>query len=888
MNWPRHIFRRVRALLLKDRLDAEMAEEMRLHLELQERANRAAGMPPVEAGHAARRQFGGIAQVQELCRDQRGVRWLDDAWQDLRFGARLSLRSPGFTAVVVLTLALGIGLNTGIFSAFKAIALRPLPGVPDSKDLVALLWTSPGNDKVAFSYLDLRDFSERCQSFSALEGTALSPFIIQIGDQAQRGWGEYSTGGEQAMLGTKAVLGRLLVPSDDHEGGEQVAVISHKLWKQQLGSDQAVVGRRILVNGQAFTIVGVGEPGYGGSTVGFALDVFLPTSAAGKLRIHGADPKKPYSQRDFHWIAPIGRLKPGHSLEQARAEVQAVGAALALEHPAEIGKMRAQLVNLRQSPFGAQTYMGPMLGLMMGITALVLLIMCANVASLLLARATTREHEIAVRLAIGAGRWRVLRQLLTESALLALTGGFLGAMLALSTPKLLGLINSNTRYPIVLNAEPDMTVLLFALALSACSALGFGLIPALQASALRLVPALKGEPMGRRTHSLFGRNALVVLQVAIALPLLATAGLLIRSYRNSLRADFGFSARNVAMLSFDLGPSGYNPERGRNFHTQLLDQIGSLPGVESASLAQTLPLCVVPALQTGIEVDGYVRPPQEPTLLLFNVVSRDYFRTLHIAIVAGREFEARDSERSLPVAVVNETFASRYWPGANPLGRHFKSRGITWEVIGVARDIKYLVPGEAARPYFYLPVTQNYAPEVTLQIRGSGDPHQLCHDVQKQIAQLDPHLLVYSVETMEDYLEFALSMPVFAASGMLLAGTFGLLLTGMGTFGLINFYVGSRTREIGIRIALGATRSSVVFLVMNHGLRLAAFGIVLGLAVTLGTTRFVKALLYGVEATDLVTIVAALIVVAGTAVLATWLPARRATRIDPLVALRAE
>ncbi len=865
-----------------------MQEEMRAHLELQAEANRAGGMDAEEARYAALRQFGGVTQVQERCREQRGLRWLEDLGRDLTFAVRSFARTPGFTVTVVATLALGIGLNTGIFSLFKSIALRPLPGVPASQELVALYWSTPGGDQMSLSHLDLRDLRERCRSFRGLEGTAPLPLSVQLDGRAQRVWGEYATGGEQGLLGAEAALGRMLVLADDARGGAPVAVVSHRFWRSRLGGDPHAVGRPLVVNGQPFTLVGVAKPGFVGSTVGFALDLFLPAGQAGRMRIYGAAPDDPYEKRDFQWLGGLGRLRPGVSLDQARAEVETVAAALVRENPAALKDKRLHLVNIRRSPFGAQTYFGPMLGVLMGMTGLVLLIMCANVASLLLARATVRSREIAIRLAVGAGRGRVVRQLLTESLLLAVVGGVLGAWLACATPELMARLVPSNRFPVMLNTEADAAVLAFSLAVSLGSALVFGLVPALQATRPDLVPTLKGERAAGGVRRLFGRNALVVVQIAVSLPLLVAAGLLWRSYRNEQRADFGFAAREVALLSFDLGSSGYTPEQAREFCARLLEEAAKLPGVESASLAQLLPLRIVPGLETPVEVEGHVRGPAEASLVLYNVVSRDYFDCLRIGVVRGREFTARDDERSTPVAVVNETFAQRYWKGQDPVGRRFTMGGVAREVVGVVRDIKYLNPAEEARPHFYLPTAQQPATELVLQLRGTGDPRQWCRAAQQRIAQLDPSLPVFGVETMDDYLGFALAMQSIAALVLGLAAALGLLLAALGTFGLVSFTVGSRSREIGVRVALGASRASILRLVMGHGLWLAAAGAAIGLVGALVATRFMRNLLFGVEPTDLVTLAGAFLVVAGMVAAACWLPARRALRIDPAGTLRSE
>lgn len=811
-------------------------------------------------------------------------------YSDLKFAFRQLAKAPGFTATAVLTLALGIGINTGIFSAFKGIVLRPLAGVSDSRELVTVHWATRGGDKLSLSYVELREFQQRVRSLSGLEATGAMPFSLDHSERPQRVWGEYVTGGHHAMLGLKPLLGRMLQPEDDRfPGAPVVAVISQRFWLSHFGGDPTVIGRAVRLNGHPCTIVGVAAADFVGTTVGFALDVFVPTGAAERLRPFGGNGTDLFTKRDFRTLAAIGRLQPGVSLAQARAEIATIGAALAQEYPSFYENKTATLVSLVDSPFGAQTYVAPIFGLMLGMTALVLVIMCANVANLLLARAAARSHEIAIRLALGAGRLRLIRQLLTESIALALLGGALGALLASGTPDLMrALWPDSLRVPVLLNAETDLFVLVFALLASLASALLFGLLPALQASKPTLLPALKTDRTQSSPGRTWGRNALVVAQIAVSIPLLVIAGLLLRSAERQRTADFGFAARQVAFLTFDLRPNGYDEERGVEFCDRVLREIAALPGVEAVSLANQLPLQMVPRQQTTPDVPGYVRPTHERSQVLFNVVTPDYFRTLQVPLLAGREFTAADRADAPQVAIVNETMARRYWPDGNALGRTFAVHGHTREIVGIARDVKYLTPSEAPQPHFYLPQNQTFNSEMTVQIRTGGDPRLLIKPALDRITALDPALPVFGVETMDDYLEFALSLPSFAANGLALAGLLGLTLTAVGVFGTISYTVSMRTREIGVRMALGATSTEVVRLVVREGLWLAAGGTVLGLLAALVCTRFVRSLLFETTAIDPATFLVVLGLVGCSTLLACWLPARRATRVDPISALRAE
>ncbi len=809
---------------------------------------------------------------------------------DLRFALRQFVKAPGFTLIAVLTLALGIGVNTAVFSAFKGVVLRPLPGVEGSRELVTVLWTTRGGDKLTLSRIELEEFRERTQTLSGLEGTAAMAFSLDHAGRAMRVWGEYTSGGLHGLLGVRPALGRMLRPDDDiYPGAEPVMVLSHRYWQSQFGGNPDVIGRGVLLNGRSFTVVGVAEPGFIGTTVGFGLDVFVPVSAAEHLRPFGGTGSDLFTKRGSRMLASVARLGPGVSMEQARAEIAAIGAAVAAQFPGDYEGKSATLVSILDSPFGAQTYLGPVFGMMMGMTALVLLIMCSNVANLLLARASSRSHELAIRSAVGASRMRLMRQLLTEGLVLALLGGGLGGFLAWGTPDLLRRLWPETpRIPIVLNAEPDATVLLFALMASLASALLFAVIPALQASRQVVLPVLKTGRANGSSGRTWGRNALVVAQIAIAIPLLVAAGLLLRSAQRQQTANLGFDPAHVALMSLDLRPNGYDHRAANAFCERLMREFGALPGVESVSLANQLPVQTVPRLQTAIQIPGYTRSAEESNQVLLNAITPDYFRTLRIPLAAGREFTGSDDLDSARVAIINETMARRYWPDQDPIGRSFEAYGSAWRVVGVARDVKYLTPAETPRPHFYLPQGQFYASDLIVQVRTHGDARAATQLMADRIARIDPHLPVFGVETMEDYMEFALSVPAFAANGLAIAGALGLTLTAMGMFGTVSYTVGMRTREIGVRVALGAKRGDVVRLVVGQALGMVGLGAALGLMAAAAATQVLRALLFETSTSDPATYVVVLALVGGTSLLACWLPARRATRVDPMVALRAE
>jgi putative ABC transport system permease protein len=807
-------------------------------------------------------------------------------FRDIRYAARVLAARPGFTAVAVLTLALGIGANTTIFSWVKALLLQPLPGVPEQERLAVLLTTSALGDFRSSSYPDFVDLRDGIREHAGLVAFEMAPLSWASGAQTERVWGCLVSGNYFDVLGVPAALGRTFLPEEDRTPeAAPVVVVSHGFWKRHLGGDPAAVGKKTRFNGRELTIVGVAPEGFAGTMVGLSFDVWIPMMMQAWMV-----PGDRLGQRGERWLEALARLGPGVGLEQAQAEVDGVARRLAQEFPETNAGQGAALLPLWKSPWGAPEIFRPVLAVLAGVVGLVLLIACANVANLSLARSAGRSREIAIRLSVGAGRGRLVRQLLTESLLLAALGGAAGLFLALWSSGLLAAFLPPTHLPVGVAPSVGSREFLFALGLTALTGMVFGLAPALQATRPDVVAALKDEAgalAGSRHRSKL-RNVLVVAQVALSLLLLVSAGLFLRSLRNAQGIDPGFDTRSLLLGSVDLLPNGYDEARGLALYRELLRRVQGVPGVRSASFAQRVPLGFDGRSDTTISIEGYEPRADEELDIEYNVVGPGYFGTMGIPIEAGRDFAEQDGPGQARVVIVNDAFARRYWPGAEPLGRRIRIGDETIAVVGVAHDIRQHGLGEEAYPFLYWPLFQHYRPDVVLHVRAEGDPLGVVEPVRQEVQRLDPSLPLFDVKPIGEHLRIA----VFTQrmSGMLLGG-FGLLalvLAAVGIYGVMAYSVSLRTHEIGLRMALGADARDVLRLVVGQGLRLTGIGIVLGMAGALGMTRLVQGQLLGVSPTDPATFAAVALLLGAVAVLASYLPARRAAHLDPLVALRHE
>jgi predicted permease len=822
--------------------------------------------------------------------------------QDLRYGARMLWKQPGFTLIVALTLSLGIGANGVIFSLVNALLLRPLP--VEKPEQLAAVYTSDfsSGDFGATSYLDYVDFRDRNRVFAELAAyQPPQPLSLNIDGTNERMFGEIVSGNYFSTLGLKPSLGRGFLPEEDRTPGERsVAVISHKLWQTRFGGDPATVGRSVNINGHPFTIVGVAPEKFAGVLRGFAADWWIPAMMM-KEASPGSDNLSHRSNRSF---LVMGRMKPGVTLQQSQSDFNSIAAQLYKEWPAHWENIRRQSRSVSVTPESEARLMPGMrmplvifMALLMTVAGLVLLIACANIANLLLARATARRKEIAIRLAIGAGRRRLIRQLLTESVMLALLGGGSGLLLAGWGADLLMAFKPPLPIPVELDLHGDWRVFGFMFGLSLLTGIVFGLAPALAASRPDVIASLKDETGAAITGGRPGRlrGSLVVTQVAVSLLLLICAGLFLRSLRNASAIDPGFDADNLLALSMDLKLQGYDETKGRNFTDQLLERVRSLPGVISASVTDQLPLGFDGA-RRGVTIEGYMAQPGESTEINSSFVAPGYFETLRIPLSQGRTLQPQDGANAPGVALVNEAFARRYWPGQSPVGKRIQMGAVRSgvndapyiTVIGVAPDGKYATLGEDATPFIYFNLAQNFGLSQTLVVRTQGNPLDSLAAVRGEVAALDKNLPLYDVKTMRQHLGLAL-LPARLAGGVL--GIFGLValaLAAAGIYGVMAYSVAQRTREIGIRMALGADRRDVVRLVARQGMTLVVTGMAIGLAAALALTQLLKSLLFGVSATDPLTFTAIALLLTFVALLACWIPARRATKVDPMVALRCD
>jgi predicted permease len=820
-----------------------------------------------------------------------------DLWQDMRYGARTLLKQPGFTAVAILTLALGIGANGAIFSLVNALLLRPLP--VDKPDQLAAVYTADysSGDFGGSSYPDYIDFRDRNQSFSGLVSYEPGPFSLNVDGTNERAFGEIVSGNYFSTLGVKLALGRGFLPEEDKTpGAHPVVVISHKLWQARYGGDPAVVGRSLKLNGYPFVIVGVAAQGFSGMIRGFGGDLWVPSMMMEQV----APGNHSLTERGNRSILLLGRFKPGVTLDQAQAEFRLIGEQLFKDWPKNWTNIRNQPRAITLLPESQSRVMPgfrlPLLiftALLMTVVGLVLLIACANVANLLLARAATRRREIAIRLALGAGRWRLVRQLLTESVMLALLGGVVGLLVARFGVNMLTALKPPTEFPIVIDLSADWRVFGFTFGVSLLTGILFGLAPALAASRPDLVAALKDE-MGagvmRRGRL---RAALVIIQVALSLLLLIGSGLFLRSLRNAGAIDPGFDADNLLSMSMDLRLQGYAEAAGRNFSGAALDRIRALPGVESASMTEYLPLGLGGS-RRGITIEGYKAQPGESTEVGSVTVAPGYIETLRIPMIRGRAFNEQDRVGAPGVVMINESFARRYWPGQNPIGKRIRmgfgenNDSPYLEVVGVVKDGKYVTLGEEATPFFYLNLAQRYESAPTLIVRTRGNPLDQLTPIRNEIAALDKNLPLYDVKTMRQHLGLALLPARLAGSVLGVFGLVALILAAAGIYGVMAYSVAQRTREIGVRMAMGAQARDVLRLVIWQGAKLTLIGVGIGLGGAFALTRVMTSLLYGVSATDPMTFAGITTVLMTVALLACWVPARRATKVDPLVALRWE
>jgi macrolide transport system ATP-binding/permease protein len=807
---------------------------------------------------------------------------------DVRYSVRSLLKNPGLTVAAILSLGLGIGANTTIFTWVQAVLFRPIPVAADPSSIrIAAMENREGQSR-SWSYPNYQDFRDRVTLVDVVAQDDQT-YSIAVDDTAERTWGGLVSGNFFEVMGLRPAAGRLFTPQDDvTPGGHPVVVISHAYWQRRFNDDPGIVGRQVTINNTPMTIVGVAPEGFIGSFLGVASSAWVPMAMQREMT--GGDRMQ---QRGNGWMQSIVRLKRGVSEAQAQAEAASIMAQLEREHPQFNEGRRLRIIQTWQAPFGAGTVLTPLLGVLSVLVALVLVIACANVANLLLSKAVSRRREVAVRLSLGASRMRLVRQLLTESLLLAFIAGLGGVVMAYWTMDVIMAFAPPVDMPLDLGLRMDGTTLMFAIGVSVATGVLFGLAPALQASSPHTIHALKEEGRsgsgGRTTGRL--RNALVVSQVAVCLVLLVGATLFLRSFIAAQSLSPGFDADRVVTASMDMFPSGYTGERYRDFQRRTLEVVQALPGVESAAFGSRLPLGFGGNNSTSLTIDGYTPRENEEIVINYSTVGSRYFETMGIPIRAGREYNDKDTATSPRTIVINESMARRYWPDGNALGKIVRFGPNANEVIGIVADSKYSSINERPLAQLFIPMARSEVSTLRLFVRTNGEPAPLVAEVRNAIRTLDPSLPIFDARTLNEHMQVAVFAQRMAANLLGAMGVLALLLAAIGLYGVMAYAVSQRTQEMGIRLALGASPSSLLNMIIGQGMKLTMVGLVIGLSLALaafGSIGAVRTLLPGISPLDPITFIAVPVLLAMIAFLATWIPARRAGKVEPLVALRVD
>ncbi len=812
---------------------------------------------------------------------------IDSLFQDLKFGIRILAKNPGSTAVAILSLALGICATSTIFSWIDSTLLNPIPGVKHTSDLVTVMrGTISEHPTPPFSYPDFVDLRNHNRSFSGLLAYHDDFMSLTGVPRPERIYGALPTANYFDVLGVKPILGRGFLPDEETKpGAAPVVVISYSFWQTHFASDPSAVGQRLQINRHNYSIIGVAPPGFEGCKTGLRVDVWIPLVMVSD--VWGYDPTQ---SRGNFWLNVMGRLRPGVASRQAAEELNLQMQRIAASTSnIERGPNQISLDPLWRSPFGANVYLYKSLPLLLGLAAVLLLLACANVANLLMVRLVARTREIALRLSMGAGSIRLVHQLLVESLLVSLAGGAAAMLLTFWTAGTFASFFPPTSLPLSLNGQANRNVLLATLLISVLAALVSGMLPALRT--LRVAPSAvlkeeEGRLSGGLHHSRLS-NALVVAQISLSLLLLISAGLFARSFRNEQRADPGFDSSQVLLGSYDLAPSGFSRAQGITFDQNLLATLRTLPGVKSVTLADFSPLSFTLHSDSVLPAD-YVPQPHESMEVDLASVSPDYFQTLRTALVAGREFTTHDDDSSQPVAIVNQAFCKRYWPERDAIGRTVNLYGKSFLVVGVAQNAKYRLLHYAPGPMLFVPVYQRYQEQLIIHLQVAGDPAAFASRVEKAVAELNSDLPLFNVTTLNASMQFG---SIFERLAATLTGSFGLLalvLASVGIYAVVAFATRQRTREIGIRMAVGAQKGDVLKLVVGQGLKLTLIGVAVGIVAALAFTRMLASLLYGVRPADPLTFLAVSLLLTAVALIACYIPARRAARVDPTEALRYE
>ncbi|PZR75825.1 MAG: permease [Chthoniobacterales bacterium] len=881
-------FSRLFGLFRKNRRDAEMAEEMQQHVDLLTERNIAAGMMPHQARNAALREFGGVEQIKEAAREQRVWLSAEQFWQDLRFGARMLFRNPGFSILAISCLTLGIGTNAAVLSWIEGILIRPYPLVAHQDRMFALNATTRGaTGYTGLSYPEFLDYEKNSTLFESLIVDRIMGTTLSVGDRAERATGGIVSANYFDALGVQPILGRGFRPEEGTgRNAHPVTVISYRTWQDRYNGDPAIIGRTQYLNGVQHTIVGVAPEKFHGTFIGYSSSFWVPTSMQETFDTTGYK----LEDRSAHWIEGYAFLKPGATRQQADAELHAIAQRLEKDYPETNRGHDLALSPLWKTPFNQASNMSATLGITMAVVFFVLLIACANVSNLLLARSLLRRHEMTMRLALGAGRRRLIQQLFTEGLLLGLIAAAGGIAVAYWCRNALVLSFPTPAAGIVIDfpGQIDWRVLAVSVAICLGATMLFALVPAIHASHVDLSGALKTEGSGVVGGSGRSRlrSGLVLVQVSLSFVLLAGTGLLLQSLQRMQNASPGFST-DVIVSSADVFSAGYNAERARVFYTQLLDRVRENPDVESATLARLVPFSYGVFSSAPLEIDGYQPAPDEQLNVSYIEVADEYFKTLGIPIVAGREFQRTDDEKALPIAIINETMAAKYWPGKDPMGQRFRVKERWLQIVGVARNANYESKNELPKSFFYVPVRQNFSVSNSLIVRSRETPGAIRNALAREVQALNATLAPIAPYRLQEQVDRKGYTQRLSATLVAIFGAMALFLAAIGLYAVMSYSVSQSTRELGLRMALGASAKDLLRLVISRGMRLTVAGIVIGAVSALALTRLIGNLLYQVSPRDPVAFGFALVVMITVSFIACFLPAWRATRIDPVRALRS-
>jgi predicted permease len=882
---------RLSGLFHKPRREGELAEELESHLAMHIEDNIRAGMSPEQARRAAFLKLGGVEQTKEAYRERGSLPFLETLFQDFHFALRMFRKNPGVTAISILTLAFGIGANTTIFSWVRSVLLNPLPGAAQPERVVALETLTPDGDWVPTSYLDFRDLRDNCKLVESMSVT--KPMALAVGNESsvEQVWGEAVSGNFFDLLRVKPQAGRFFSTAEvDHEqNAHPLVVISHSYWTSHFHADPGITGTTVRINHFPYTVIGVAPETFPGSMAGLSFSMWVPATMYGQLSSTGEQTLVDRKWRTFRVLA---RLAPGVSIEQARAEIQSHANDMARLDADTNEGMSATLLPLWKAHYGIQnSLLGPLSSLMAA-SGVLLLIVCANVANLLLARATSRQKEFSVRLALGAPRSRLVRQLLTESLLIAAVGSLAGFAFAVPLGGSLGGLLPHSSLPTLAEAPIDAGVMFFMIALTFAVALLAGIAPAMHAARSDVQAALKegGRTGGPSSRSLRLLGWFVTSEMALATVSLIVAALFVKSFRHASEIHPGFDPDHVAIAELNLGAANYDAEQANSFCERLRERLGGDPGITAVSYADYVPLNISAGSWEDLQIQGYVASPSENMKIYRTLAASGYFDLMKIPLLEGRDFNARDDRKAPPVMIVNQEFVRRFIPTGTAIGRLVQGWGKWFTIVGVVSDSKIYRLTEAPMPYFYVPIRQIYRPEMGLVffVRTSGTLDGAIATLRREAQAVDPAVPLFEATSLNDSISASLFSQRISANLLSVLGSVALFLAALGLYGVMAYSVAQRTNEFGLRMALGAQRSDISRVVLGHGARLAGIGVLAGAVVALALTRLLSSLLFAVSASDPLTFAGVAVLLALVAMAACFIPAWKAMHVDPMVALRYE